>query len=91
MRQHDEVYIRYENHKGEGSERAIHPLGLSFWGEVWVLVAWCELRQDYRCFRLDRCLAVTLTGKSFADRPDRSLEAFIRQQKAASASADDEQ
>ncbi|MGY6027375.1 helix-turn-helix transcriptional regulator [Phytobacter sp. AG2a] len=91
MRQHDEVYIRYENNKGEGSERAIHPLGLSFWREVWVLVAWCELRQDYRCFRLDRCLAVTLTGKSFADRPDRSLEDFIRQQKAASASADDEQ
>jgi predicted DNA-binding transcriptional regulator YafY len=91
MRQHDEVWIRYENDKGEGSERIIHPLGLSFWGEVWVLVAWCELRQDYRCFRLDRCEAVTLTGKPFAERPDRSLEDFIRQQKANSIRTDDKQ
>lgn len=82
MRQRDEVWIRYENEQGEGSERAVHPLGLSFWGEVWVLVAWCTLRQDYRCFRLDRCQAVTLTGKQFAERPDRSLEDFIHQQKA---------
>lgn len=82
MRQRDEVWIRYENEQGEGSERAVHPLGLSFWGEVWVLVAWCRLRQDYRCFRLDRCQAVTLTGKQFAERPDRSLEDFIHQQKA---------
>ncbi|MEN0578102.1 YafY family protein [Phytobacter palmae] len=82
MRQRDEVWIGYENEQGEGSERVIHPLGLSFWGEVWVLVAWCELRQDYRCFRLDRCLAVTLTGNQFVERPDRSLEDFIRQQKA---------
>jgi len=89
MRQHDEVYIRYENEKGEGSERAIHPLGLSFWGEVWVLVAWCELRQDYRSFRLDRCQAVTLTGRSFVERPDRSLEDFIRLQKANHKKASD--
>jgi len=89
MRQHDEVYIRYENEKGEGSERAIHPLGLSFWGEVWVLVAWCELRQDYRSFRLDRCQAVTLTGRSFVERPDRSLEDFIRLQKMSHKKASD--
>lgn len=89
MRQHDEVYIRYENEKGEGSERAIHPLGLSFWGEIWLLVAWCELRQDYRSFRLDRCQAVTLTGRSFVERPDRSLEDFIRLQKMSHKKASD--
>lgn len=89
MRQHDEVYIRYENEKGEGSERAIHPLGLSFWGEIWLLVAWCELRQDYRSFRLDRCQAVTLTGRSFVERPDRSLEDFIRLQKMNHKKASD--
>ncbi|MGK9175254.1 YafY family transcriptional regulator [Yokenella regensburgei] len=81
MRQHDVVYIRYENEKGEASQRAIHPLGLSFWGEVWVLVAWCELRGDYRCFRLDRCQAVAITGNVFKERPDRSFEDFIRRQK----------
>lgn len=89
MRRHDEVYIRYENEKGEASERAIHPLGLSFWGEVWVLVAWCVLRGDYRCFRLDRCQAVAITGKQFTERPDCSFEDFIRRQKAKSEKAND--
>ena len=87
MRQHDEVFIHYQNQKGEQSERVVHPLGLSFWGEVWVLVAWCEMREDYRCFRLDRCQVITLTGKRFAERPDRSLEDFVRQQKAKATSA----
>ena len=87
MRQHDEVFIHYQNQKSEQSERVVHPLGLSFWGEVWVLVAWCEMREDYRCFRLDRCQVITLTGKRFAERPDRSLEDFVRQQKAKAESA----
>lgn len=90
MRQHDEVFLHYENEKGERSERAIHPLGLSFWGDVWVLVAWCELRDAYRCFRLDRCLAVTLTGKPFSERADRSLDDFIHQQKQGHCKKRDE-
>lgn len=35
MRQRDEVWIGYENEQGEGSERVIHPLGLSFWCGYW--------------------------------------------------------
>lgn len=89
MRQREEVYIRYENDKGEASERAIHPLGLSFWGEVWVLVAWCLLRDDYRSFRLDRCQSVAITGKVFSERPDRSFEDFIRRQKMHNKDVDD--
>ncbi|CDL47186.1 Transcriptional regulator, DeoR family [Klebsiella pneumoniae ISC21] len=30
--------------------REVLPLGLFFWGERWLLVAWCELRNDYRNF-----------------------------------------
>jgi predicted DNA-binding transcriptional regulator YafY len=38
----------------KASDRVVRPLGLWFWGKVWTLVAWCELRDDFRMFRLDR-------------------------------------
>ena len=30
------------------------PAGLLYWGKVWTLSAWCELRNDFRGFRIDR-------------------------------------
>jgi len=36
------------------STRRIRPLGVWYWGKVWTLAGWCELRQDFRSFRLDR-------------------------------------
>jgi predicted DNA-binding transcriptional regulator YafY len=41
-------------------------------------VAWCELRNDYRNFRLDRCLAVRATERRFSECADRSLSDFLR-------------
>ena len=38
--------------------RTVRPLGLWFWGKVWTLVAWCELRTDFRMFRVDRIVAM---------------------------------
>jgi len=44
-------YCRADKQK---SNRTVRPLGLFFWGEVWTLAAWCELRTEFRSFRLDR-------------------------------------
>lgn len=71
------IHVSYKDEKGRLSHRELHPLGLTFWGEVWLLVAWCTVREDYRSFRLDRCLSVTATGKHFTERADRSLAHFI--------------
>lgn len=46
--------IVYATEKLENTERVVRPLGLWFWGKVWTLVAWCELRADFRMFRIDR-------------------------------------
>ena len=58
--------------------REVLPLGLFFWGERWLLVARCELRNDYRNFRLDRCLEVRRTERRFSECADRSLSDFLR-------------
>ncbi|MBV7300199.1 helix-turn-helix transcriptional regulator [Enterovibrio paralichthyis] len=48
------VRIDYQTGEGKSTQRIIHPLGQVFWGKVWTLVAWCELRDEYRNFRVDR-------------------------------------
>lgn len=70
--------LRYQDESGRVTERDVLPLGLFFWGERWLLVAWCELRNDYRNFRLDRCLAVRATERRFSECADRSLNDFLR-------------
>ncbi|MFN0103049.1 MAG: helix-turn-helix transcriptional regulator [Bryobacteraceae bacterium] len=53
------------------STRTVEPLGLFFWGRTWTLGAWCELRQDFRTFRLDRIAALdTHKDSTFTRTPE---------------------
>jgi predicted DNA-binding transcriptional regulator YafY len=70
--------IEYRDSKGDASTRAIRPLGLWFWGKVWTLVAWCELRQDFRMFRLDRISQADELGDKFKPEPGKTLKDFYR-------------
>ncbi len=51
----------YRDAAGSASKRMVWPFALSFFDKVRVMVAWCEMRQDFRHFRADRMsdLAVT--------------------------------
>lgn len=71
--------ISYDDVEGRPTDREIRPLGLWFWGKVWTLVAWCELRQDFRVFRIDRIHSVDRTGKRFGAEPGKSLRDFFVQ------------
>ncbi len=68
--------VRYVDATGEASERVLRPLCLTFWGMVWTLGAWCELRGDFRTFRADR-LTVVEALDTFADEPDKQLRAYL--------------
>jgi predicted DNA-binding transcriptional regulator YafY len=43
----------------------VRPLALWFFGAIWLLGAWCELRKDVRFFRLDRIRDVEFLSDSF--------------------------
>jgi predicted DNA-binding transcriptional regulator YafY len=58
-------------------------LGLWFWGKVWTLVAWCELRRDFRMFRLDRIAEIDVLDP-YTPHPDQDLAAFYRSEAARS-------
>ena len=57
-------------------DRTVRPLGLYFWGKVWTLAAWCELRDDFRNFRVDRIRQPRL-AEPFETEPAKSLETFL--------------
>lgn len=48
------LQISYVDAKEDASKRIIWPLALGYFEEVHVIVAWCELRDDFRHFRVDR-------------------------------------
>jgi len=67
----------YTDMGDKASERKVRPLGLYFWGRKWTLAAWCELRVDFRNFRLDRMKHVAI-GTRFPDEPGKRLDDFLR-------------
>ncbi|MEQ8806636.1 MAG: WYL domain-containing protein, partial [Rhodospirillales bacterium] len=70
--------LAYRDADGKATERTIRPLGLWFWGKVWTLVAWCELRNDFRVFRLDRIDAMADAGDPFKPERGKTLADFYR-------------
>ena len=69
--------LDYLDAEGAPSTRRVWPLGLIGWTGRWTLLAWCELRRDYRHFRFDRIEALRPAGEIFPERKDRSLEDFL--------------
>jgi len=52
--------IRYHTfYSNEIKDRNIEPIGIFFSNGYWHTIAFCELRQDYRDFRLDRILNIS--------------------------------
>jgi predicted DNA-binding transcriptional regulator YafY len=70
--------LRYQRDDGETTDRVVRPLAAFFWGKSWTLTAWCELRDDFRSFRLDRILELSATGETFSDEAGRTLRDFLR-------------
>jgi predicted DNA-binding transcriptional regulator YafY len=73
--------VVYHDAKSASSERTVRPLGCFFWGNVWTLAAWCETRQSFRSFRLDRLSKVrALAGPdaNFVDEAGKTLADYLR-------------
>ena len=70
--------IRYRDLESRESERNIRPLGLWFWGKVWTVIGWCELRNAFRTFRTDRIVEATDAGRLFRAERGKTLADFYR-------------
>lgn len=73
------LHFDYMREDGAASSRDVRPLGLFFWAPAWTLAAWCELRNDFRHFRIDRMRNATASDRSFDDEPGKTLQDFLAQ------------
>lgn len=73
--------INYLDLQNQNSDRIVWPLGLWFWGKVWTLVAWCELRDDFRMFRLDRIQTIETLDR-YRPEHTKSLATFYAREAA---------
>ena len=75
--EHRKLRIEYKDSAQQVSRRAIWPLAVYFWGTTWSIAAWCETRNDFRNFRLDRIGSLEILADVFMDTPGRRLEDFV--------------
>ena len=75
IRANKKLRIKYGDQIGNKSERVVWPIVLGYDEKYCLLIAWCEKRQQYRHFRVDRirqidCLdtRVPITGSELRDR-----------------------
>ena len=71
--QRQKLRVVYLDLGGTASERVLRPLGCFFWGPVWTFAAWCELREGFRNFRVDRIQALEVLDERFRDEPGKTL------------------
>ena len=67
----DEVMVGFDyiDKTGAPTQRRVKPLAIMLFDNSHCLLSWCELRQDFRAFRLDRMHNLTRTELNF--RPHR--------------------
>ena len=72
----DERKLRfgYVDKDGRRTERVVWPAAVGFFDSVMMLAAWCETRQAFRHFRLDRMTGIEM----LPERPPRSRRTLLR-------------
>ncbi len=71
--------IHYRDEQGRESERTIWPIAVGYMRDVQMLAAWCELRQNFRHFRLDRIVSLHILEQSFPYPKDYLLQRWRKE------------
>lgn len=79
IRRQRKVAIGYEDAEGSLSDRTVWPIAIVYFDDVRVLAAWCERRDAFRHFRIDRLRVKTVLEERYPGRR-QSLVAQWRQQ-----------
>jgi predicted DNA-binding transcriptional regulator YafY len=71
------VRFAYVDANGAASERRVWPLALAYWGARWTLGSWCELRNDFRNFSLEKMRELQVL-EQYPDQEGRRLADLLR-------------
>ena len=78
IKSRQKLALTYQRIDGTRSRRTIRPLHMEYWGRVWTLTAWCELRQDFRVFRVDLIEEASALPELFVDEPGKTFADYQR-------------
>ncbi|MDU0353304.1 YafY family protein [Paraglaciecola aquimarina] len=79
IRKRKKVRFNYLDLQNQTTQRTIWPLALISFSPVWLLAGWCELRQSFRNFRLDRLSEFVVLDNRYPNEKDKSLQAYLAQ------------
>ncbi len=85
IRKEQKLRIAYRDDAGAETERVIWPFVIGFFEQHKVVGAWCELRTDYRHFRLDRIASLAATGERLPRRRHALLKEWREKMDARAA------
>lgn len=63
------LILTYRDEQNAESLRTLWPFAIGYHETTRLIVAWCELRNDFRSFRTDRVAAAVFTDTRYPDRP----------------------
>ncbi|WP_342364333.1 YafY family protein [Terrarubrum flagellatum] len=79
MREQRKIEICYRDLEERESRRKVRPLIMAFYGPVWLLTGWCEVRHGFRVFRLDRITEMMVLEERFESEPGKTAQDFLEQ------------
>lgn len=83
IRERRMVRFGYTDGVGRASRRDLRPLAIVAFEGGWMLAGWCELRADFRLFRLDRMQGLAVAEERFTPEPGRDLRAWRAAERCA--------
>ena len=76
-RQEFVIHMRYRDEQNRPTQRDVLPLAIMFFDKALVLLAWCNLRNAFRSFRIDRIAHFDVTDQSFRPRRVGLLRTYL--------------
>jgi predicted DNA-binding transcriptional regulator YafY len=62
------ILLHYRDEQGRESKRTVWPIAVGYLETVRMLAAWCELRKDFRSFRIDRMTDAMFLDEKYPER-----------------------
>lgn len=87
IREGRKVRITYRTEDGRETERVIWPIAVAYFDAQRLIAAWCELRNDFRAFRTDRMLAMTVGDEKYPVRRKTLLRQWQDQEQTRDGAA----
>ena len=63
------VVLQYRDEKEQETARTVWPFAVGYYETSRLIVAWCELRRDFRHFRTDRVVTADFLGERYPEQP----------------------